>query len=125
VEDSDNALFTRHTFFVLFGGDEVGEALVGVFLIFVFFSPLALLIGFDFLGWWRPLNALSCSQCIRIVVMRLSTLGLVGATSSSCTWLDAYVLLDGLPHLVDMTLTCSQVSLGCPGFHPTRKKVKK
>jgi hypothetical protein len=52
VEDSDVALFTRHTFFVFFGGDEVGKALAGVFLIFVFFSPLALLIGF--LGWWRP-----------------------------------------------------------------------
>jgi hypothetical protein len=41
VEDSDDAFFTRHTFFVFFGGDEVGEALAGVFLIFVFFSPLA------------------------------------------------------------------------------------
>jgi hypothetical protein len=50
VEDSDNALFTRHTFFVLFGVDEVGEALAGVFLISVFFPPLALLIAFDFLG---------------------------------------------------------------------------
>jgi hypothetical protein len=59
VEDSDDALFTRHTFFVFFGGDEVDEALAGVFLIFVFFSPLALLIAFDFLGWWHPLNALS------------------------------------------------------------------
>jgi hypothetical protein len=72
VEDSDNALFTRHTFFIFFGGDEVSEALAGVFLIFVFFSPLALLIGFDFLGWWRLLNALS--------------LGLVGATSSFLCW---------------------------------------
>jgi hypothetical protein len=67
VEDSDDALFARHTFFVLFGGDEVGEALAGVFLISIFFSPLALLIGFDFLGWWCPLNDF--------------TLGLVGATS--------------------------------------------
>jgi hypothetical protein len=82
VEDSDDALFTRHTFFVFFGGDEVGEAFAGVFLISVFFSTLALLIGFDFLGWWRPLNALSCSKCFPIVVMRLSTLGLVGATFS-------------------------------------------
>jgi hypothetical protein len=64
--NSDDTLFTRHTFFVLLGGDEVGEALAGVFLIFIFFSLLALLIGFDFLDWWRPLNALS--------------LGLVGAT---------------------------------------------
>jgi hypothetical protein len=68
VEDSDDALFTRNTFFVLFGGDEVGEALAGVFLIFVFFSPLALLIGFNLLGWWCLLNAF--------------TLDLVGATFS-------------------------------------------
>jgi hypothetical protein len=94
VEDSDDALFTRHTFFVLFSGDEVGEALAGVYLIPVFFPPLALLIDFDFLGWWRPLNYF--------------TLGLVGATSSSCTWLGAYILLDGLPHPVDMALTCSK-----------------
>jgi hypothetical protein len=59
VEHSDNALFTRHTFFVFFGGNEVGEALAGVLMILVFFSPLALLVSFDFLGWWRPLNALS------------------------------------------------------------------
>jgi hypothetical protein len=52
VEHSDDALFTRHTFFVFFGGDEVGEALAGLFLISVFFSPLALLIAFDFLVWW-------------------------------------------------------------------------
>jgi hypothetical protein len=71
VEDSDDAPFTRHTFFVFFGGDEVGEALTGVFLISVFFSPLTL-IGFDFLGWWRPLNDF--------------TLGLVGATSSFLCW---------------------------------------
>jgi hypothetical protein len=74
VEDSDDALFTRHTLFVFFGGDEVGEALVGVFLISVFFFPLALLIAIDLLGWWHPLNALSCSQCFLIIVMRLSTL---------------------------------------------------
>jgi hypothetical protein len=48
VEDSDDALFARHTFFVFFGGDEVSEALAGVFLISIFFSPLALLFGFDF-----------------------------------------------------------------------------
>jgi hypothetical protein len=51
VEDSDDAPFTCHTFFVLFGGDEVGEALAGVFLISIIFYPLALLIGFNFLGW--------------------------------------------------------------------------
>jgi hypothetical protein len=45
VQDSDDALFTCHTFFVFFGGAEVGEALVGVFLFFVFFSPLSL-VGF-------------------------------------------------------------------------------
>jgi hypothetical protein len=39
VEDSDDTLLTRHTFFVFFGGAEVGEALAGVFLIFVFFPP--------------------------------------------------------------------------------------
>jgi hypothetical protein len=39
VENSDDALFTRHTFSIFFGGDEVGEALSGVFLIYVFFSP--------------------------------------------------------------------------------------
>jgi hypothetical protein len=69
VEESGDALVTRHNFFVLFGGDEVGEALAGVFLIFVFLSPIALLIAFDFLGWWRPLNAF--------------TLGLVRDTSPS------------------------------------------
>jgi hypothetical protein len=68
VEDSDDALFTRHTFFVFFGGDEISEALAGLFLISVFLSPFGLLIGFDFLGSWCPLNAF--------------TLGLVGATSS-------------------------------------------
>jgi hypothetical protein len=35
VEDTDNTLFTCHTFFVFFGGDEVGEALAGVFLVSV------------------------------------------------------------------------------------------
>jgi hypothetical protein len=45
VEDTDNTLFTCHTFFVFFGGDEVGEALAGVLLISVFFSPLSLLIA--------------------------------------------------------------------------------
>jgi hypothetical protein len=78
VEDSNDTLFTRHTFFVFFSGDEVSEALAGVFSIFVFFSPLALLISIDFLGWWRLLNALSRSYFFLIVVMRLSTLGLVG-----------------------------------------------
>jgi hypothetical protein len=51
VEDSDDTLFTCLTFFVLLGGAKVGEALAGVFLISVFFPPLALLISFDFLGW--------------------------------------------------------------------------
>jgi hypothetical protein len=41
-------LFTRFTFFVFFGGAEVGEALARVFLISAFFSRLALLISFDF-----------------------------------------------------------------------------
>jgi hypothetical protein len=39
VEDSDDALFTRHTSFAFFGGDEVGKALAGVFLISVLFPP--------------------------------------------------------------------------------------
>jgi hypothetical protein len=68
MEDIDDALFTRHTFFVFFGGAEVGEALVGVFLISVFFPPSALLIAFTFFSWWRLLNAF--------------TLGLVRATFS-------------------------------------------
>jgi hypothetical protein len=89
VEDSVNVLFTRHIFFVFFGGDEVGGALAGC-SDFCLLIPLALLISFHFLGWWRPLDALS--------------LGLVGATSSSCTWLGACIVLDGLPHLVDMGL---------------------
>jgi hypothetical protein len=53
VEDSGDAPFTCHTLFVFFGGAEVGEALTGVFLVSVFFSPLALLIAFSFFGWWR------------------------------------------------------------------------
>jgi hypothetical protein len=108
VEDLDGALFTRHTFFVFFGGDEVGGALAGVFLISVFFSLVALLIGFEFLGWWRPLNAFT----------------LVGATSSCCSWLDAYVLLDGLPHPMDMALTCSRVGSGCPRIPPNSEEGK-
>jgi hypothetical protein len=86
VEDSNDALFTRQTLFVFFGGDEVDEAFAGVFLVSIFFPPLALLIGFDFLGWWHPLNALSCSQCFLVIIMRLSTLGLVDATSSFLCW---------------------------------------
>jgi hypothetical protein len=39
VEDSDDAPCTRHTFFVFFGGTEVGETLAGVFLISDFFPP--------------------------------------------------------------------------------------
>jgi hypothetical protein len=42
VEDSDNAPFTRHTFFVFFGGDEVGEALAGGVLDFRLLLPLSL-----------------------------------------------------------------------------------
>jgi hypothetical protein len=49
VEDLDYAPFTRHTLFVFFGGAEVGEALAGVSLVSVFFSPLAFLIGLEFL----------------------------------------------------------------------------
>jgi hypothetical protein len=91
VEDSDNALFTRQTFFVFFGGDEVSEALAGHVLDFCLLSPLALLIGLDFLGWWHPLDTLSCSHCFLIIVMRLSTLGLVGATFSCCTQLEIFL----------------------------------
>jgi hypothetical protein len=39
MDDSDDALFTRHTLFVFFGGVEVGEALAWVFLISVSFPP--------------------------------------------------------------------------------------
>jgi hypothetical protein len=39
VEGSYDALFTLHTFFVFFGGDEVGEAFAGVFVISIFFCP--------------------------------------------------------------------------------------
>jgi hypothetical protein len=66
VEDLNDAFFTHHTFFVFFGGDEVSKTLAGVFLISVFFSPLALLIAFGLLGWCHSLNDI--------------TLGLVGAT---------------------------------------------
>jgi hypothetical protein len=41
------------------------------------------------------------------------------------TWLGAYTLLDGLPHLVDIMLNSSRVGSGPPGFNLTRKKVKK
>jgi hypothetical protein len=81
-----------------------------VFLISVFFSPLALLIAFAFLGWWRSLNAFA--------------LGLVGATSSSYTWLDVYIPLDGLPHLVDMAVTCTRVGSGCPRIPPDLEEGK-
>jgi hypothetical protein len=50
AKDLDDAPFTHHTLFVFFGGAEVDEALARVFLLFVFFSPLALLIGFSFFG---------------------------------------------------------------------------
>jgi hypothetical protein len=39
VEDSDDAFFTGHTFLIFFGGDEVSEALAGVFLISAFSPP--------------------------------------------------------------------------------------
>jgi hypothetical protein len=39
VEDLGDALFTGHTFLVFFGGDEVGQALAGLFMISVFFPP--------------------------------------------------------------------------------------
>jgi hypothetical protein len=90
VEDSYNAPFTCHIFFVFFSGTEVGEALVGVFLVFVFFSPLALLIAFGFLVWWYPLNA--------------STLGLVGAPHLSAHSLKffyrLFILVSIVPPLV-------------------------
>jgi hypothetical protein len=35
----DDAPFIRHTLFVFFGGAEVSEALVGVFLVSIFFPP--------------------------------------------------------------------------------------
>jgi hypothetical protein len=65
----------------------------GGVLDFRLLSPLALLIGFNFLGWWHILNPLSCSQCFLIVVMRLSALGLVRATFSffrSDSWLTKF-----------------------------------
>jgi hypothetical protein len=76
VEDSGDTLSTHHTFFVFFGGDEVGEALAGVFSISVFFSPLALLVSFDFSGlvgatfsflYWGYgfLHPLASSSCTR------------------------------------------------------------
>jgi hypothetical protein len=57
VDDSDDAFFTCHTLFVFIGGAEIGEAFVGVFLVSVFFPPLAFFIALGFLVWWRPLNA--------------------------------------------------------------------
>jgi hypothetical protein len=69
-----------------------------------------LLISFGIFGWWRPLNAF--------------TLGLFGATLSSCTWLVAYIPLDGLPHLVDMTLTCSRVGSHCPRIPSDSEEAK-
>jgi hypothetical protein len=56
VEDSDDALFTCHTFFVFFGGDEVGEALAGVFSISVCF-PLGLV------DWLRLLGLVVLVEC--------------------------------------------------------------
>jgi hypothetical protein len=40
------------------------------------------------------------------------------------TLLGAYVLLDGLPNLVDITLTCSQVGSGWPGIPADSKEGK-
>jgi hypothetical protein len=45
-----------HTFFVFFGGDEVGEALAGVFLISVFFFPLSLVDWLRLLGLVVPVE---------------------------------------------------------------------
>jgi hypothetical protein len=39
-------------------------------------------------------------------------------------WLGAYVLLDGLPHLVDRVLTFSRVGSGCPGIPPDLEEGK-
>jgi hypothetical protein len=50
VEDSNDAPFTRHTLLIFFGGVEVGEALAVVFLVSVFFFPLALLVSFSLFG---------------------------------------------------------------------------
>jgi hypothetical protein len=36
----------------------------------------------------------------------------------------AYIPLDGLPHLVDMVLTCTRVGLGCPGIPPDSEEAK-
>jgi uncharacterized membrane protein SirB2 len=40
------------------------------------------------------------------------------------TWLGAYTLLDGLPHLVDTMLIFSRVGLGCPGILPDSEEDK-
>jgi hypothetical protein len=38
--------------------------------------------------------------------------------------LGAYTPLDGLPHLVDIMLTLSQVGSGCPGIPPDSEEGK-
>jgi hypothetical protein len=40
------------------------------------------------------------------------------------TWLGAYTLLDGAPHLVETTLTFSRVGSGCPGILPESEEGK-
>jgi hypothetical protein len=40
------------------------------------------------------------------------------------TWLGAYTLLDGLPHLVDTTLAFSRVGSACPGIPPDSEEGK-
>jgi hypothetical protein len=87
VEDSDDALFTRHTFFVFFGGDEVSEALAGMFLVSVF-STFALFVSFDLLGWWHPLNAFIllflCLECECHVPSPYAELNSSGSDINSC-----------------------------------------
>jgi hypothetical protein len=55
VEDSNDALFTHHTFFVFFGGDEVSEPLAGVFLI-------CLLFPLSFVDWLRLLGLVALDE---------------------------------------------------------------
>jgi hypothetical protein len=83
VEDSNDTPFTLHTLFVFFGDAEVSEALAGVFLVSSSF-PLSLVDCFRLLWLVVPFECF-CSQRFLVMAMRLSTLGLVGATSSSCT----------------------------------------
>jgi hypothetical protein len=41
------------------------------------------------------------------------------------TWLGAYTLLVGFPHLVDTMLTISRVGSGCSGIPPDSEEGKK